>query len=333
MSGTGYEWVAILRQFGYVIAILRRLNMRHLTVSAAILIAGILPAAAQQGQLPRPGQQPPPPQAQKGLPPGPGAQSPGAQSPGAQSPQATPQQKGAPPPQQKGAPQQQAQQPPAPQPMPYTALPITPPKPYTDPGLAAFRKELTAIAQKKDRAALAKLVIAKDFFWMKEEGNAAGKKTGIEALATALSLAAKDGSGWETLAAFAEDETAQGLPDRPNTVCSPAGPEFKIEDLEKLAETTKTDVGDWGFTSAPDIEVRASAQANAPVIEKLGLAFVWVIPDTAPNASQEFMRVVAPSGKVGFVAAETINPLGSDQLCYGKDAAGAWKIVGMIGGE
>jgi len=53
----------------------------------------------------------------------------------------------------------------------------------------------------------------------------------------------------------------------------------------------------------------------------------------APNASQDFMRVVAPSGKVGFVAAEAINPLGSDQLCYGKDASGAWKIVGMIGGE
>ena len=295
--------------------------MRHLTVSAAILIAGMLPAAAQ-GQLPRPGQQPPA-QTQKGLPPGPGAQG----------QQAAPQQKGAPPPQQKGAPQQQAQQPAAPQPAPYAALAIKPPQSHNDPSLAAFRKELTNIAQKKDRAALAKLVIAKDFFWLKEDGNAAGKKTGIEALATALSLAAKDGSGWETLAAFAEDDTAQPYPDRPNTVCSPAGPDFKIEDLEKLAETTKTDVGDWGFTSAPDTEVRSAAQANAPVIEKLGLIFVWVIPDTAPNASQEFMRVVTPSGKVGFVQAEAINPLGSDQLCYGKDAAGAWKIVGMIGGD
>jgi hypothetical protein len=116
-------------------------------------------------------------------------------------------------------------------------------------------------------------------------------------------------------------------------VCSPAGPEFKVEELEKLAETTKTDVGDWGFTSTADIEVRSAAQASAPVVEKLGMIFVRVMPDTAPNASQEFMRIVTPSGKVGFVAAEAINPLGSDQLCYGKDAAGAWKIVGMIGGE
>jgi hypothetical protein len=281
--------------------------MRYLTVPAAIVVATVLtlPAAAQ-GQLPRPGKDMPPPQAQKGPP------------PPAQG--------------QKGAPQQ-AQQPPVAPPAPYAALAVSPPKPSTDASLAAFRKELTAIAQKKDRAALAKLVIAKDFFWLKEEGNAAGKKTGIEALATALSLAAKDGSGWETLGEFAADETAAPYPDRPNTVCSPAGPEFDVAALEKLAETSKTDIGDWGFTAAEGVEVRASAAQNAPVVEKLGMQFVRVMPDMAPNASQDFMRVVAPSGKVGFVPAEAIHPLGSDMLCYGKDAAGAWKIVGMIGGE
>jgi len=293
--------------------------MRILSISTTILMTGMLalPAAAQ-GTLPRPGKDgPPPPAAQKGPSPAPQGQ------------------KGAPPPQaQKGAPPPQAQQQlPFVPPAPYTALAVAPPKPYTDPSLAAFRQQLAAVAQKKDRAALAKLVLAKDFFWMKEEGNAAGKKTGIEALATALSLAAKDGSGWETLSEFVSDETASPYPDRPNTVCSPAGPDFKTEDLEKLVAATKTDIGEWGFTAEENIEVKASALANAPVIEKIGMIFVRVMPDLAPNASQEFMRIVTPSGKVGFVPAEAINPLGSDQLCYGKDAAGAWKIVGMIGGE
>jgi hypothetical protein len=284
--------------------------MRILSVSTAILIAGMLtlPATAQ-GTLPRPGKDgPPPPAAQKGPPPAPQGQ--------------------------KGAPPPQAQQQPAPAPpAPYTALAVAPPKPYADASLAAFRKELVAIAQKKDRAALAKMVLAKHFFWMKEEGNAVGKKTGIEALATALSLAAKDGSGWETLSELVSDETAMPYPDRPNTVCSPAGPDFKAEELEKLANATKTDIGDWGFTAQDNIEVHATAQPNAPVIDKLGMIFVRVMPDTAPNASQEFIRIVTPAGKVGFVSAEAINPLGSDQLCYGKDATGTWKIVGMIGGE
>jgi hypothetical protein len=281
--------------------------MRHLRLVSTALLAGLLvvPAVAQ-GQLPRPGKDAPP---QKGLQPGPGAQK-GA------APQAQQQ-------------QQPAQVPPA----PYAALKISPPKASSDATLAAFRKDLVAIAQKKDRAALAKVVLAKDFFWMKEEGNAASKKSGMEALATALNLAAKDGSGWDMLAELATDESAQDYPDRPNTVCSPAGPEFKPEEFEKLVNDTKTDVGDWGFTAAENIEVHASAQANAPVIETIGMIFVRVMPDTAPNASQDMMRIVTPSGKVGFVAAEAINPLGSDQICYGKDASGAWKIVGMIGGE
>ena len=279
--------------------------MRILPVWSAILMAAALglPAAAQ-GQLPRPGQMPPPPSQQKG-----------------------------PPPQTQKGPPPQAQQPQVAPPAPYAALTIAPPKPYDDPGLAAFRKELVAIAQRKDRAALARHVLVQGFFWLKESGNAAGKKTGIEALATALSLAAKDGSGWESLGAFAEDETAAPYPDRPNTVCSPAGPQFNPAELEKLAEATRTDIGEWGFTAEENVEVRAAAQQNSPVIEKLGMIFVRVMPDMAPNASQEFIRIVTPSGKVGFAAAEAINPLGSDQLCYGKDAAGAWKIVGMIGGE
>ena len=162
--------------------------------------------------------------------------------------------------------------PPMAPPAPYAAITVAPPKPHDDPSLAAFRKELGAIAQRKDRPALAKLVLVQGFFWLKETGNAAGKKTGIEALATALSLAAKDGSGWETLGEFAADETAAPYPDRPNTVCSPAGPQFDVPALEKLAETTKTDIGDWGFTAAEGVEVRASAAQNAPVIEKLGMA-------------------------------------------------------------
>jgi hypothetical protein len=272
-------------------------------IFAATLIAGLF-AAPALAQLPRPSVAPP--AAQKGMAPGPGAQ--------------------------KGAQQQQAQPPVAP-PAPYTVLKVSPPKPYTDATLATFRKDVVAAAQKKDRAALTRLVLAQGFFWLKEEGNAAGKKSGIEALSTALNLAAKDGSGWESLGEFAADETAAPYPDRPNTVCSPAGPEFNPPDLEKLAETTKTDLGDWGFFAQDGAEVHATAQTNSPVIEKLGMHFVRVMPDTAPNASQEMMRIVTPSGKVGFVAAEAVSPLGSDQLCYGKDASGAWKIVGMIGGE
>src|SRR5207302_9539420 len=155
--------VAIPRHFRYQIASSRRGTMTIRLIFAATLLAGTF-AAPALAQLPRPGG--PLPAAQKGMAPGPGTQ--------------------------KGMPQQQAQPAVAP-PAPYAVLKISPPKPYDDAGLAALRKDVAAAAQKKDRAALAKLVLAQGFFWLKEEGNAAGKKSGIEALSTALNLAAKDG--------------------------------------------------------------------------------------------------------------------------------------------
>ena len=69
------------------------------------------------------------------------------------------------------------------------------------------------------------------------------------------------------------------------------------------------------------------------MIEKLGMSFVRVMPDMAPNASQDFMRVVDAERQGRVRAGRGDQPARLGQLCYGKDAAGAWKIVGMIGGE
>ena len=301
--------------------------MRILTVSTAALVAALLalPAGAQQSQLPRPGQQAPAPQ--KGLAPGPDSH-PGRLRRSLLHPLRRHRKPRHPRPRNR-----RSSNPPWRRRRPTRALAVTPPKSSNDPTLAAFRQQLIAIAQKKDRAALARLVLARDFFWLKEDGNAAGKKSGIEALATALSLAAKDGSGWETLGDLRRGRQRAGLSGPPEHCLLSGRPRLQDRGSGKACRDDQDRHRRVGLHLADDVEVRQAAQANSPVIEKLGMAFVRVMPDTAPNASQEFMRIVTPSGKVGFVAAEAINPLGSDQLCFGKDAAGAWKIVGMIGGE
>ena len=82
----------------------------------------------------------------------------------------------------------------------------------------------------------------------------------------------------------------------------------------------------------PNVEVRGAPQANAPVVEKLGMHFVRVMPDEAAgNQQPPMLRVVTPNGKVGFVSAEAIEPGRRDQICYVKDATG-WKITGLVGG-
>src|SRR5215831_1613404 len=264
------------------------------------LIAVALSAPPAQAQAPRPGQ----------LAPGPGQ----SQAPGP-----------------RGQPVQA--QPPAP-PKPYKRIAVTLAQPYNDPSFTAFRKQLGDIADRKDRAALARLVAA-NFFWMGEKGDKADKKkSGIDNLAAAIDLDSKDGLGWQGLAEAAKEATLEPVPERKGVMCSPANPKFDEKAADEVAKDAGTDPSEWGYPSKPDVEVHGAAQANAPVIEKLGLNLVRVMPEPpasgAPEPQSSFIRVVTPSGKVGFIAEDDISSLETDQLCYIKDATG-WKIAGYAG--
>ncbi|HEX4557251.1 MAG TPA: hypothetical protein VH249_24900 [Xanthobacteraceae bacterium] len=277
-----------------------RVFRSSLVLAAALMT--VIPAAAQS-QLPRPGQLPPP---------GP--------------PQAAPQRpQGAPP-----AGQAQAVAPIK----PYKPLAVTLPAPVNDPSFEAFRKQLGDIATRKDRAALAKLLVTQGFFMEGADGNKLDKKkSALDNLAEALGgFAGKDATGWEALSAAALDPTLEPLTERKGVSCGPAGPTIDEQGFEALTKETGTEPGDWAFPVAPNLEVRSAAQPTAPVIEKLGMNLLRVLPDAPPqgNAQQiapTFARVVTPAGKTGFVAIDGISPIGFDQLCYVKDASG-WKITG-----
>src|SRR5258708_35620566 len=140
------------------------------SITAALLVAATVAPGSAQSQLPRPGQLPP--------------------AGGQQRPQAPPQQQQQRPPQ--GQPQAAA-------PKPYKAVAIAPPAPLNDPSFEAFRKQMNCAAEKQGRKALADMV-SKSFFWMGEKGDKADKKkSGIDNLAKAISLDAKDGSGWDVV--------------------------------------------------------------------------------------------------------------------------------------
>jgi hypothetical protein len=287
-----------------------RLTYPSLIVSA--LVAMALAAPSANAQAPRPGQ----------LAPGPG------QAP----PRGQPQQA---PPRGPAQPQQQAQQP-AP-PKPYKTVPVTLAQPYNDPSFDAFRKQLADIANRKDRAALAKLIVANNFFWMGEKGDKANKKkSGIDNLAAAIELDAKDGSGWQTLAAAANENTLEPIPERKGIMCSPANPTFDEKVAEQIAKDTGTEPGDWGYPTKAGVAVHAAAKDDSPVIETLGLHLVRVMPEEPPAGAQPqdtpFVRVVTPSGKVGYASEEFLSSLDTDQICYVKDGAG-WKIAGYAGND
>jgi hypothetical protein len=275
-----------------------------------------LPASAQN-QLPKPAQLPP----VGGVP--------AASPPASAAPQAAPKPAQ---PAQPALPQQQAQQP-AP-PKPYAIVTVKPPAPFNDPGFASFRQQLADIAKRKDRAALQKLVVTQGFFWEGETGDKINKrKSSFDNFATAIGLNDKDGAGWEIVATAAAEPTLEPAEDRKGVMCGPASPQIDDAAFETLVKATGTDGDEWGFPRAAGLEVRAEARSGTPIIEKLGMHLVRVIPEDN-NATQppEMLRVVTPVGKTGYVAMDELLPAVFDQMCYVKDAAG-WKITGYVGGE
>jgi hypothetical protein len=224
--------------------------------------------------------------------------------------------------------------PPAPAPVkPYKPVMVTPAGADNDASFTAFRTELAGVAKRKDRAALAKLIVAQGFFWVQDKDLADSSKPGIDNLAKAIALDDPNGAGWDIIASDAADPSLAELPQNKGLFCAPAPPTFDPRAFQALFQGTDTDPTDWGYPTGNGIEVRAAAQPNAPVVEKMALYFVRVLPDSAPPSAgaPAFLHVALPDGKTGFIAIDAIVPLATDQICYAKDASG-WKIAGYIGG-
>ena len=213
---------------------------------------------------------------------------------------------------------------------PYKKVAATLPPPVNDPELDTLRKQLGEIAQRKERAALAPLVVSKGFFWERESGNGADeKKSGLDNFAAAMGLDLKDGSGWDAFADYAAEPSAHFVGDRKDLACSPTTPEFSDDELLEVVKATQTDPSEWGFPMQDGLEARETAKPDLKVVEKLGMHFVRVMPDVhaGPN---DLLRVVTPSGKVAYIPADDLSPIGIDQVCYLKEGE-TWKIAGYIG--
>jgi hypothetical protein len=226
--------------------------------------------------------------------------------------------------------------PPAPPPpvKPYNPVAVSPPAAFSDAAFQNFRKNFVDAVAHKNRAALAKLIVAKGFFWVRDNDLADDSKSGIDNLASAVDLDNPNGIGWATLADAAANPSAAELPQHPGIFCSPGPPRFEPQAFGTLLQNTETDPTDWGYPAQDGAEARAAAKPDAQVIDKLGMNFVRVLPDSPPAAepgAPSFVHVALPSGKTGFVASQAIVPLDHDLICYTK-ASGNWKIAGYVGG-
>lgn len=234
----------------------------------------------------------------------------------------------APPPQPSSA---QIEMPRPPIPKGYPAVAVQLAQPFADASFTEFRARLAETAGRKDRTALKKLVAPQGFFWMTEGGDKADERqSGFANLTVALGLDGEDDDGWRLLAAMADDPTLEAMDGRDGVMCGPAAPQLDDHAFERLVETTDTGPDEWGVPTRARLEMRETPQRNAPVIETLGMHLVRVFPEAPRDQPPEMLRVLGPSGKVGYVPLAALAPLASDQMCYVKQADG-WKITGYVG--
>ena len=153
-----------------------------------------------------------------------------------------------------------------------------------DPSFEAFRKQLGAIAEKKDRKALADLV-SQELLLDGREGRQGRQEEARHRQSRQGDRARRQGRlrAGKCWRGFAADPTGMPFPERKDTICAPAEPAFDVKELEALAKATGTEEGDWGYPTQPGLEMRAAAQPNSPVVEKLGMHFIRVHGGRGPS--------------------------------------------------
>ena len=222
---------------------------------------------------------------------------------------------------------------------PYAPVTITRPPPFEDTGLATFRAMLALVAKSRVYAELAPIVVSQGFFWGRDFGQHYDpRRPAVDNLAAAISLESGNGAGWNVLATFAADASAEPLESRPGVLCAPAPPAYDSIEFSKLLDFTDTNAADWAYQRDDATPVRAAPQQDAAEIGTLGAHLVRVLAFDSSNGDaavshKPWTRVVLPDGKIGYVAPGRLISLAAARLCYVKDLAGRWRIAGVISGE
>ena len=221
-------------------------------------------------------------------------------------------------------------------PKPYAPVAITRPPAFEDSGLQTFRAMLALVAKSRVYAELAPIVVSQGFFWGRDFGRHYDpRRPAVDNLAAAISLESGNGAGWNVLATFAADASAEPLESRPGVLCAPASPGYDSIEFSRLLDITDTNAADWAYPREDETPVRATPRPDAAEVGTLGAYFVRLLdPDgNAAAGRKPWTRVAMPEGKIGYVAPDRLISLAGIRLCYVKDPADRWRIAGVIAAE
>jgi hypothetical protein len=224
-------------------------------------------------------------------------------------------------------------------PKPYAPVAITRPPPFEDSSLQTFRAMLALVAKSRVYAELAPIVVTQGFFWGRDFGQHYDpRRPAVDNLAAAISLESGNGAGWNVLAAFAAEVSAEPLESRPGVLCAPASPGYDNIEFSRLLDITDTSASDWVYPRDDGTAVRSAARQDAPGLGMLGSHLVRMLAFDSSNGNaaighEPWTRVALPDGSIGYVAPGRLISLAAIRLCYIQDLAGRWRIAGVISAE
>jgi hypothetical protein len=234
--------------------------------------------------------------------------------------------------------------------VPYPEVKVRAPAPFK--GDAAFEKARKALADavaKKDIAALSALV-APNFMLLAggDPSDQAEKgRDGLHNFKVAFGFRARGqkadgktegGPQWDYLADLTSGDFTQGR--SANMACGPASAvpdERAIEAASQRIESPKERL-DWVYTT-DEITLTARPGAGNAVGKISGVALPVAGMHPRPRQGQQqdaaptHLELLLPSGKTGWVAIDSVSPLGGAQLCLGRQPGGDWKIVSFDQGD
>ena len=100
------------------------------------------------------------------------------------------------------------------------------------------------------------------------------------------------------MAGAASEPSAMEIPQQKGVFCAPAIPTIDQNAFEALTNATGTELPEWGYPNNGGLDVHATAQPSSPVIEKVGMVLVRVLPDSGSEPNQPLvLHIATPSGK------------------------------------
>jgi hypothetical protein len=141
------------------------------------------------------------------------------------------------------------------------------------------------------------------------------------------------GPFWDVLEGLAGLSTFYTANDAGSLVCGPRGAD--VVDQQAYEQARKK-VGDeaveWYFTVQETAVAKTPGDAGTP-IAKIGVIAMPLI-STFPAAKEgqpapqiTHVEVLLPSGKSGWVAANSVLPMVTDRLCFARTPDGQWKVA------